>query len=256
VACQDPPGRREEKLVDLVPRNRRRVFKMRRAIGWIVDEASFFELTPGFGRSQITGLARVAGQPVGVIANDGYHDGGSMTADGAQKIRRFVELCDSFHLPIVSFVDEPGFAIGSEAERAATIRHGMNAVFAISQTEVPWFCVMMRRSFGVAAGIHLGPPGSTVAAWPSAEAGALPVESGVALAFGREIAAAADPEARRLELEEEMAQAQSVFPRAEEFGAHHLIDPRETRPLLCSWIAEIENQIEGLKSPRSYTMRP
>jgi acetyl-CoA carboxylase carboxyltransferase component len=251
----DPRERREQKLISLVPRSRRRAYKMRRILEAVVDRASLFELTPGYGRSQITALARVDGRAVGIIANDLYFDGGSMTADGAQKIRRFVELCDMFHLPILSFVDEPGFNIGSQAEREATIRHGMNALFAVLQTKVPWFCVIVRRSFGVAAGVHLG-PNATVAAWPSAEAGALPLEAGVELAFGREIAAAPDPEVRRRELEEEMAEAQSIFPRAEEFGAHHLIDPRDTRPLICDWLDEVEHQVAGLLGPRSYSIRP
>jgi acetyl-CoA carboxylase carboxyltransferase component len=108
----------------------------------------------------------------------------------------------------------------------------------------------------VAAGVHLG-PGSTVVAWPSAEVGALPVESGVALAFKREIAAAPDPEARRRELEEELGAAQSIFPRAEEFGVHHLVDPRETRPLLCQWALEVRPRLETLaRGPRRYTARP
>ena len=180
-----------------------------------------------------------------------------MTADGAAKIRRFVEFCDLFHIPIVSFVDEPGFAIGTEAEKAGTIRAGMNAMFAIMQTGVPWFACVLRRSYGVAQGIHLG-PGATVVAWPSAMSGALPVESGVALAFRREIEDAADPEARRAELEEEMARAQSVLPRSEEFGVHDLIDPRETRPVLCDWVEEIQPALETharAGAPR-YAMRP
>jgi acetyl-CoA carboxylase carboxyltransferase component len=178
-----------------------------------------------------------------------------MTAEGARKVRRFVETCDAFHLPIVSFVDEPGFMIGPDAERAATIRFGMEALFAVQQTRVPWAAVVLRKSFGVAQGIHYG-PGATVIAWPSMQSGALPVESGVALAFGRDIAAAPDPEARRRELEEEMGAAQSVFPRAEEFGVHDLIDPRRTRPVLCGWALEIQTELRLLTGPRSYSMRP
>jgi acetyl-CoA carboxylase carboxyltransferase component len=251
----DPPSRAEEELLSIVPRNRRRAYDMRRLIGLVVDRGSLFEKTPLYGRSQITGLARVRGQPVGVLANDPHHLGGSMSADGAQKVRRFVELCDAFSLPIVSFVDEPGFMIGTEAERAGTIRHGMSAMFAVLQTEVPWLAVVVRRAFGVALGIHLG-RGCAVLAWPSAESGALPVEGGVALAFGREIAEAPDPDARRRELEDELAAAQSVFPRAEDFGVHHLIDPRETRAHLCSWIDEIQGQLRLRRAPRTYTMRP
>jgi acetyl-CoA carboxylase carboxyltransferase component len=254
----DPPARAEEELLAIVPRERRRAYKVRRVIELVADRGSFFELGPLFGRSQVTGLARVRGRSVGVIANDCHHQGGCMTADGAQKIRRFVELCDTFRLPIVSFVDEPGFAIGAEAEQAATIRHGMATMFAVLQTQVPWAAVVLRRSFGVAAGIHLG-PAPTVFAWPSAEIGALPVESGVALAFRREIEAAPDPEARRRELEQELAAAQSIFPRAEDFGVHALVDPRRTRAVLCDWILEIAPELARLErtaGPRRYGIRP
>jgi acetyl-CoA carboxylase carboxyltransferase component len=257
AAPDDPASRAEEELLALVPRDRRRVYAMRRAIELVVDRGSFFELAPLYGRTQIVGLARLAGVPVGVVANDCRHYAGAMTADGARKIRGFVETCDAFHLPIVSFVDEPGFMLGPAAERAGTIRYGMEAMFAVQQTRVPWVAVLVRRAFGVALGIHLG-PGCTVLAWPSAESGALPVEGGVALAYRREIETAADPEARRRELEAELAAAQSVLPRAEDFGVHDLIDPRETRPALCAWIEEVRAQLAGLAAagPRAYGMRP
>jgi len=253
----DPPERRDESLLGIVPRERRRAYKMRRVVEAIVDRGSFFELQPGYGRTQITGLARLSGRPVGVLANDPMHYGGSMTADGARKVRRFVETCDLFHLPVVSFVDEPGFMIGPDAERIGTIRYGMEALFAAAQTRVPWIAVLVRKAFGVAAGIHLG-PGATVLAWPSAEAGALPVESGVALAYRAEIERAPDPERRRRELEEEMAAAQSVFPRAEDFGVHDLVDPRETRPRLCEWLDEWQPALraEPERGPRRYGPRP
>ncbi len=271
--CSDPSDRAEPKLIAIVPRESRRAYKMRRIVEAVADRDSFFELTPGYGRTQITGLARVAGQPVGVLANDPHVLGGSMTADGAQKLRRFVELCDTFHLPIVSLMDEPGFMIGTEAEKAGTIRYGMEAMFAVNQTAVPWFTVVVRKSFGVAAGLHLGPRGTvvawpsahaglhlgprgTVVAWPSAQSGSMPLESGIELAHGREIAEAADPAARRRELEAEYARAQSVFPRAEAFGVHDLIDPRETRPVLCNWIDEIQPVLALQRGPRAYSARP
>jgi acetyl-CoA carboxylase carboxyltransferase component len=255
VESDDPAGREEEALLELIPRNRRRAYKIRKVIEAVVDRESFFELTPRFGRSQVTAFARLKGQPVGILANDCMQSGGAMTADGARKVRRFAETCDAFHLPIVSFVDEPGFMIGPEAEQAGTIRHGMEAMFAVLQTSVPWFALVLRKAFGVAAGVHLG-PNATVMAWPSAEAGSMPVESGVALAFRREIEAAADPDARRRELEEEIAAAQSVFPRAEDFGVHDLIDPRHTRPRLCEWVDEIQPQLRLLSGPVRYAPRP
>ena len=238
-----------------MPRERRKPYKVRRVIQLAVDRGSFFELAAGYGRTQVTGFARVAGQPVGVMANDPMIYAGGMSADGARKLRRFVETCDAFHLPIVSFVDEPGFLIGPEAEAAGTIRYGMEAMFAVLQTRVPWISVVLRKSFGVAQGIHYG-PGATVVAWPSMMSGALPVESGVQLAFKKDIESAPDPEARRRELEDEMFAAQSVFPRAEEFGVHELIDPRRTRPRLCRWADEIQPELRFAVGPRTYTMRP
>ncbi|MEO0981935.1 MAG: carboxyl transferase domain-containing protein [Pseudomonadota bacterium] len=251
----DPVDRQEEALIDIVPRERRRAFDMRRALKLILDQDSFFEMGKGYGRSQITGLARLNGQAVGVWANDGKFLAGSMTADGAQKARRFMEMCQTFHLPIVSFVDEPGFMIGSKAEQEATIRHGANAVLTAALTTVPWASVMVRRSFGVAQAAHYGPEGY-VLAWPSAESGPLPVEGGVAVAFHREIAAAEDPDAKRKELEEMLAKRQSPFPRAEAFSVHELIDPRETRPMLCRWVDRIQPLLPPLVGPSAFSVRP
>ena len=254
-ACDDPVNRQEETLLDIVPKERRRAFDMRRVLAMVLDEGSFFEMGRGYGRSQITGLARLNGQPVGVWGNDGKHLAGAMTADGAQKARRFMELCETFHLPIVCFIDEPGFMIGSQSEREATIRHGANAVLTAAMCRVPWASVMVRRSFGVAQAAHYGPD-AYVLAWPSAESGALPVEGGVAVAFHREIAQAEDPDAKRRELEEMLAAKQSPFPRAEAFAVHELIDPRETRPMLCRWIDRVQPLLPDLLGRSGFSARP
>ena len=253
--CDDPADRAEEELLSLVPRERRKSYKMRRALELVLDRGSFFETAPEFGRSLVCGLARLRGQPVGVLANDPNHYAGAMTAESAQKLRRHVDLCDTFHLPIVSFVDEPGFLIGPDAERAATIRHGTAAIFAVIQTSVPWASVHVRKAFGVAAAAHFG-PGGHVIAWPSAESGALPLEGGVAVAFRREIEAAPDPEAKRRELEERLAAKRDPYARAESFGVADLIDPRRTRAALCAWVEWIQPLLSQLKGPRSYSIRP
>jgi acetyl-CoA carboxylase carboxyltransferase component len=255
TACDDPADRVEEELLSLVPRERRKSYKMRRALELVLDRSSFLETSPEFGRSLICGLARLRGQPVGVLANDPNFYAGAMTAAAAQKLRRHVDLCDVFHLPIVSFVDEPGFLIGPEAEHAATIRHGTAAIFAVMQSSVPWVSVHVRKAFGVAAAAHFG-PGGHVIAWPSAESGALPLEGGVAVAFRREIEAAPDPEARRRELEEQLAARRDPYARAEGFGVADLIDPRRTRPALCAWVEWIQPSLSGLRGPRSYSIRP
>ena len=255
AACDDKTERREEELLEIVPRDRRKSYDMRRLLEYVLDQGSFFEMGAGYGRSQITGLARLNGQPVGVWANDGRYLAGAMTANGAHKTRRFMELCETFHLPIVSFVDEPGFMIGSQAEKDATIRHGTSTVLTAAMSRVPWACIMVRRSFGVAQIAHYGPD-AYVLAWPSAESGALPVEGGVAVAYGKEIAAAPDPDARRRELEEEMAARNSPFPRGEAFGVHELIDPRDTRAMLVRWVDRVQPLLTGLLGESAFTTRP
>ncbi|NQZ95031.1 MAG: propionyl-CoA carboxylase [Myxococcales bacterium] len=251
----DDPERCEEALLSIIPRNRRQIYDMRKLLAHVVDAGSLFEMTSGYGRAQITAFARLDGQPVGVLANDTRYYAGSMTADGGRKVRRFVDLCDTFHLPIVSFVDEPGFMIGSKAEEAATIRFGAEALFAVVQSTVPWASVIVRKTYGVAAAAHFG-PGAHVLSWPSAEGGALPLEGGIAVAFRREIEAAPDPEEKRRELEARFAGARSPFPRAESFGVNDLIDPRRTRPALCDWIRFVQPRLRDNIGPRSYAIRP
>ena len=231
----DPPNRREEALLDLIPRDRRFLYEMRRLIELVVDRHSFLELNPLYGASQIIGLARIDGYTVGIFANDPKHLGGAMDAEGAQKAKRLIQLCQTFHLPIVSLVDEPGFMIGSASEASGTIRYGVDTICATVESTVPWITVHVRKAYGVAAAAHFG-PGGYILAWPSAESGALPIEGGVAVAFRKEIAAADDPDAKRRELEEEFAKGRSPFPRAESFSVHDLIDPRDTRPQISRWL--------------------
>ena len=251
----DPVDRMEQDLLTAVPRESNTAFDMRAILHMVMDRDSLFEIGADFGPSQICGFARLDGQPVGVLANDNRYYAGAMTAEAAQKYRRFVETCDTFHVPIVNFVDQPGFMIGPESERNGTIRYGMAAVAAAAQSTIPWAVVQVHKGFGVATAAHYA-PGNYVLAWPSVESGALPLEGGVAVAFHREIAAADDPDAKRREYEDQLRQARSPFPRAESFAVHELIDPRETRPMLCEWIDWIQPQLDGLVGPVRFGMRP
>ena len=253
--CHDSVERMEQDLLTAVPRDSNAGFDMRAIVEMIVDQESFFEMGKDFGPSQICGLAQLNGQPVGILANDCMVYAGAMTAEAAQKYRRFVEMCDTFHVPIVNFVDQPGFMIGPESEAQGTIRYGMAAVCAASQSTIPWAVIQVHKGFGVATAAHYA-PGNYVLAWPSVESGALPLEGGVAVAFHREIAAAENPEAKRRELEERIREARSPFPRAESFAVHELIDPRETRPMLCEWIDWIQPQLDNLVGPVRFGMRP
>jgi len=244
IETPDPFDRQEESLISIIPKDRKKSYEMRDVVNLIFDQDSFFEMTKFFGRGIITGFARINGYSVAIFANDSNFYAGSMSAEGAQKTSRFVRLCDTFNIPIVSLVDEPGFLIGPDAEKAGTILHGTEAVLATTESTVPWTTVMIRKSFGVAAAAHYGPDGY-VLAWPSAESGPLPLEGGVAVAFKKEIAQAANPEAKRKELEEKMAKNQNPFPRAEAFSVHEIIDPRETRRYISLWADRIQGQLQA-----------
>ena len=232
----DPTDRREEELLSIVPRDRRRPYKMRRLLEAVLDRGSIFELGAAFGRPTITCLARLSGLPVGVLASDPEHYGGGVTADAAEKTARFVDVCDQFHLPVVNLVDVPGFVIGTEAERAGTIRRGARGLFAIAQASVPWVSILVRKVYGVAgAGHGDGSRLNLRYAWPSGDWGSLPLEGGLEAAYRRELEAAADPEALRAEIAARLDAVRSPFRTAERFSVEEIIDPRDTRPILCDW---------------------
>ena len=184
----------------------------------------------------ITCLARLGGRPVGVLASDPEHYGGGVTADAAEKTARFVDVCDQFHLPVVNFVDIPGFVIGTAAERAGTIRRGARGLFAIAQASVPWVSILVRKVYGVAgAGHGDGSRLNLRFAWPSGNWGSLPMAGGLEAAYRRELEAAEDPAALRAEIAARLEAVTSPFRTAERFSVEEIIDPRDTRPILCDW---------------------
>ena len=254
----DDPERREEALLSLVPRDRRKVYDVRALVGLVVDQGSFFEMGARFGRALVTGFARIDGVPVGVMANDCRIGAGAIDADAGEKMERFVDLCDTFHLPVVNFVDNPGFRVGTEAEKRGTIRKGVRALGAVYQATVPWCSIIVRKAYGVAGAGHSNHTrGSTRYAWPSGEWGSLPIEGGVEAAYKRAIAAAPDPDALRRELEERLASLRDPILTAEAFGVEEIIDPRETRPLLVEFARRAwEIVCQGARGPKARGMRP
>jgi acetyl-CoA carboxylase carboxyltransferase component len=236
TACEDDPERGDEFLLGVIPRNRRQIYKMRPIVESVVDKGSFFEMGRNFGRSIIAGLARLQGVPVMLLASDPYHYGGSWNAETCQKVVRFVDLATTFHLPVVYLMDCPGFLIGLDAEKTATIRHGVRAMAAINQSTVPWCTVIVRNAFGVAGVAHQ--PGGRLSlryAWVSAYWGSLPLEGGIEAAYRAEIEAAADPKAKLAEIETRLNALRSPFRSAEKFWVEEIIDPRKTRSLLCDF---------------------
>jgi acetyl-CoA carboxylase carboxyltransferase component len=251
----DDPGRREEFLFEVIPRDRRKVYKMRPIIEAVVDQGSFFEMGRLFGRGIITGFARIDGLPVAVMASDPFFYGGAWTADACDKIIRFVDLAETFHLPIVYLCDCPGFHIGLEAEKAATIRKGVRAMAAVNQSTVPWCTFLVRNVFGVAGAVNQ-PSGrfSIRYAWLSARWGSLPLEGGIEAAYRAEIDAAPDRAAKMAEIEERLQKLRSPFRTAETFWIEEIIDPRDTRKLLV----EFAGHAEKLRQPgeSKFYMRP
>ena len=233
----DPPDRRDAWLASAIPRDRRKVYDPRRLARAIVDKGSFFEMGRLFGGSMITALARIDGWPVALMASNPHIYGGGWTDKTSQKVARFVDLATTFHLPVVTLVDIPGFVIGLEAEMAGTVRHGARALAAVSQANVPWCSVIVRKCFGVAGAGHTNHSRAQYRyAWPSADWGSMPQEGGIEAAYRAEIEAAPDPEAKRREIESRLNLSRSPLRTAEHFMVEEMIDPRDTRPLLCEFV--------------------
>jgi acetyl-CoA carboxylase carboxyltransferase component len=251
----DDPNRQDENLIDVVPREPRKVYKMRTIIESVVDTDSWFEIGKMWGRSIITGFARLDGWPVAIIASDPYHYAGAWTAKAAEKLTRFADLAQTFHLPVVHLADIPGFHIGVDAEEAATIRYGVRAMAAIEQSTVPWCTILIRRVFGVAGAAHQ-PHGRFAMryAWPSGEWGSLPIAGGLEAAYKAELENAPDRAAKLAEIEGRLKKLTSPFRTAETFLVEEIIDPRRTRSILC----EFANLAAPLRTtgPSTFTMRP
>ncbi|WP_439374985.1 acyl-CoA carboxylase subunit beta [Bradyrhizobium sp. DASA03120] len=256
LPCADSPERGDEALMNAVPRNRKQVYKMRPIIESVVDKGSFFEVARNFGKPIIVALARLEGRAVLVLASDSFHYGGSWTADACQKVVRWVDFAETFHLPVVYLMDCPGFMIGLDAEKAATIRHGVRAMAAVNQTTVPWCTVILRNAFGVAGVVHQPADRFSIRyAWPSAYWGSLPLEGGIEAAYRADIEAAEDKAAKLREIEERLNKLRSPFRSAEKFWVEEIIDPRKTRSLLCEF-ARLAEPLRKAGPPQNFSIRP
>lgn len=236
TANADPVDRREEQLIDIVPRDPKRVYSMRAVLDAVCDRGSVFEMGRRWGRAAITAFARLDGWPVAVLASDPSYLGGSWEALTSQKVRRFAELADRFRLPVVHLVDNPGFMVGVEAEKTGTIRYGVEAMNAVYKASVPWASVIVRRAYGIAGSAMSNAERFQYRfAWPSGDWGSLPIAGGLEAAYKSDIEAAEDPEARLAEIKDKLEKVTSPFRTAERFGVEDIIDPRDTRPLLCEF---------------------
>ena len=232
----DRIDRRDQSLLSAVPRDAKQVYSMRKILGSVVDKGSLFEMGRRWGQAAITAFARLDGWPVAVLASDPSFLGGSWDAKTSEKAERFVKLADQFRLPVVHLVDNPGFMIGGEAERTGTIRYGVQAMNAIYRAKVPLASVVIRRAYGIAGSAMSNAERFQYRfAWPSGDWGSLPIEGGVEVAYKSELEVAEDPAAHLAAIRERLNKVRSPFRTAERFGVEDIIDPRDTRPLLCEF---------------------
>jgi acetyl-CoA carboxylase carboxyltransferase component len=255
LPSNDDPKRKEQFLLDIVPKDGKTPYKPRRIIEAVVDKGSFFEIGELWGRPVVTGLARMDGHPVAVLAGDPFFLDGAWTADACDKVVRHFDLADTFHLPIVHFVDCPGFAVGVKHEKAGVTRHGVRAMAAIYQAQVPILPVVIRKAYGLAGSAMFNPTRTRWRyCWPSGDWGSLPMAGGIEAAYKRQLEASKDPEAELKALYKKFEAMRSPFRTAEAFIAEEIIDPRDTRPLVVDFV---HHAYRALKTgPRSYGMRP
>lgn len=232
----DDPDRQDEALLAIVPRKRTRPYDMRKVIRSLADDGELLEMRPHYGRALIAALARLDGYPVGFVGNQPLVNAGVMDAEAGEKLTRFIELCDAFHLPLIFLTDVPGVMVGTRAERDNTLRRCLRVAYVMSFLSVPRVSVVLRKSFGMGAVAMCGHKGGQVLtlAWPSAEFGALPIAGGVNAAYGGEIAQDA---AARERLEATFASYGGPIQATQAFNFDDLIDPRETRPRLIRALA-------------------
>ncbi len=231
-------------LRHIVPENRKQVFDVRKLIKILADKDSFLELKTEFGKSIITALIRVAGHPVGLIANDAAETGGAITSESAIKTAEFLQRCNHFNLPVLSLVDTPGIMVGPDAEKTGTVKHAAKLFTAGARLNVPLMAIVLRRGYGLGAMAMTG--GSFhatdfIVSWPTGEFGAMGLEGAVKLGYRKELEATANPAERKALYEKLLAEAYrrgEAMNMAAFLEIDDVIDPAESR----SWIISILNK--------------
>lgn len=247
----DSADRMDEELPGIVPDHFMEPYDMKSIISSIADDRYFFEIKPAFGTSLITCFARMGGHPVGIIANQPLVLAGALDAGSSAKMRHFIDLCASYHVPLLFLVDVPGVMTGGRAEREGTLRAGLSVAYSLANANVPKITLIIRKAFGFggAAMCGYGARQAGVFAWPSADFGAMPSGGGVLAAYKKEIEASADPGAKIKEIEAMFEEYRGPYSAAGTFNIDDVIDPRETRP-------RIIRALELALSCRSQPARP
>ena len=252
----DPGTHDATRLRDLIPENRRRAYDIRAVITTLVDADSFLELRAGYAAGMVTGLARVEGRPMGVVANDPTHLGGAIDPDGADKAARFLQLCDAFDLPLLFLCDTPGFMVGPDVEAAAQVRHAARLFVVGASLTVPFATILLRKAYGLGAQAMAGGSFKAPAfcvAWPTAELGGMGLEGAVRLGFRRELDAVEDPAERArvfAEMVERAYRNGRALNAATGFEIDDVIDPADSRRWITAAFAD------WVPPPRTAKKRP
>jgi len=254
----DSPLRRSDALNTLVPLNPNEPYSLHTAIQTIVDVGSFLEIQAGFAPNAIVGLARLDGRAVGIISQEPSSLAGVMDIDSADKISRMVRFCDAFNLPIVTFVDSPGFLPGVDQEHRGVIRHGAKVLFAYSEAVVPKVSVVTRKAYGgayvVMSSKYLGT--DITFAWPSAEIAVMGAEGAANILYRKQISEAEDPAAERKRLEDEYRQKYlNPYAAARAGYIDEVIEPAQTRQKLIEALESLSNKVESA-APRKHGNMP
>lgn len=259
VPTGDPVERRDEGLFSIIPESRTRAYDMKRIIASVADGGSLFELKPRFARNILTVLGRMNGRPVGFVANQPSSLAGVMDLNAVDKAARFISLCDAFGLPLIFFVDTPGFLPGPESERNGLVRHSGKLMYEIGTSTVTKISLVTRKAygfgyFGMCGGRTFG--ADYAVGWPTAEFCAMGIEGAVNIAFRKDIEAAPDPEKRREELFAFFRANIGALPGAQGFGIDDIIDPRDTRPVLIRILETMPEGKRDFMPPKKHGIVP
>src|SRR5436853_5995925 len=199
VPTTDPADRRDEALLGIIPDSPRRAYDVKKVVQAIVDGGHFFEVKPRFARNVVTGLARIDGRSIGIVANNPMYLGGILDVDAADKAARFVNICDAFEIPLVFLQDVPGFMVGTKVEKEGIIRHGAKMLYAVASATVPKLTAVLRKGSGTRYYVMCGRAyePDLIVGWPTAEISVMGPEGGTNIVYRKEIAAAAEPDAER-----------------------------------------------------------
>ena len=246
VETDDPADRRAEALLDIVPANPRQAYDVRKVIAEIVDEGGFFPVKPDWAKNLVTGFARFAGRPAGIVANQPMHLGGALDVNAADKAARFVWLCDAFHIPLVFLMDCPGFLVGSAVEKQGIIRHGAKMLFAVAEATVPKVTIVLRKGYGAGYYVMNGRAyePDLIVGWPTAEISVMGPEGAVNIIFRKQVEAA--PEGARDTIRNQLID--TVRSQIDAYVAagwsflDDLIDPADTRSVICRGLEHSEGK--------------